>query len=66
MRSQLLINRELFSSQGIDGSFYISVLNEEPKFTVIVRIHAGISISAIAREFNTIRQTILRGKAGQQ
>ncbi|HCO1143916.1 TPA: recombinase family protein [Salmonella enterica subsp. enterica serovar Reading] len=43
-----------------------SVLNEEQKTTVIARINAGISISAIAREFNTTRQTILRIKAGQQ
>lgn len=42
-----------------------SVLNEEQKTTVIARINAGISISAIAREFNTTRQTILRVKAGQ-
>ncbi|SUP83097.1 recombinase family protein [Yersinia wautersii] len=43
-----------------------SVLNEEQQITVIARINAGISISAIAREFNTTRQTILRVKAGQQ
>lgn len=43
-----------------------SVLNEEQKTTVIALINAGISISAIAREFNTTRQTILRVKAGQQ
>ena len=43
-----------------------SVLNEEQKTTVIARVNAGISISAIAREFNTTRQTILRVKAGQQ
>lgn len=43
-----------------------SALNEEQQVTVIVRINAGISISAIAREFNTTRQTILRVKAGQQ
>lgn len=30
------------------------------------RVNAGMSISAIAREFNTTRQTILRVKAGQQ
>lgn len=40
-----------------------SVLNEEQQITVIARINAGISISAIAREFNTTRQTILRVKA---
>ena len=43
-----------------------SALNEEQQLTVIARINAGISISAIAREFNTTRQTILRVKAGQQ
>ncbi|WP_312077868.1 recombinase family protein [Leclercia sp.] len=43
-----------------------SVLNEEQKNTVIARINAGISISAIAREFNTTRQTILRVKAEHQ
>ncbi|EAR9475555.1 recombinase family protein [Escherichia coli] len=43
-----------------------SVLNEEQKNTVIARINAGISISAIAREFNTTRQTILRVKVEHQ
>ncbi|MBJ8896677.1 helix-turn-helix domain-containing protein [Citrobacter braakii] len=43
-----------------------SVLNEEQKTSVIVRINAGISISAIAREFNTTMQIILRVKGGQQ
>ena len=43
-----------------------SALNEEQQLTVIARINAGNSISAIAREFNTTRQTILRVKAGQQ
>lgn len=42
-----------------------SVLSEEQQNTVIARINAGISISAIAREFNTTRQTILRVKAGK-
>lgn len=42
-----------------------SVLSEEQQSTVIARINAGISISAIAREFNTTRQTILRVKAGK-
>lgn len=37
-------------------------LNEEQKNTVIERIRAGVSISAIAREFDTTRQTILRVK----
>ncbi|EPH0281415.1 helix-turn-helix domain-containing protein, partial [Klebsiella pneumoniae] len=30
------------------------------------RLNSGASISAVAREFNTTRQTILRVKAGQQ
>ncbi|MBP0507303.1 recombinase family protein [Escherichia coli] len=42
-----------------------STLNEEQKLSVIARIKAGASISTIAREFNTTRQTILRVKAGQ-
>lgn len=42
-----------------------SALNEEQQLTVIDRINASISISAIAREFNTTRQTILRVKAGK-
>lgn len=42
-----------------------SALNEEQQITVISRIDAGISISAIAREFNTTRQTILRVKTGK-
>lgn len=41
------------------------VLSMEQKQTVTERLNAGISISAIAREFNTTRQTILRVKAGQ-
>ncbi len=43
-----------------------SALNEEQQLTVISRIDAGITISAIAREFNTTRQTILRVKAGKR
>ncbi|HFW2960625.1 TPA: recombinase family protein, partial [Salmonella enterica subsp. enterica serovar Birkenhead] len=42
-----------------------SALNEEQQLTVIARINAGVSISAIAREFNTSRQTILRVKQGR-
>lgn len=42
------------------------VLSEEQKRVVTERLNAGISTSAIAREFNTTRQTILRVKAGQQ
>lgn len=38
-------------------------LDEQQQITAIERIQAGISISAIAREFNTSRQTILRLKA---
>lgn len=41
-------------------------LSEQEKHIVTERINAGFSISAIAREFNTTRQTILRVKAGQQ
>lgn len=40
-----------------------SALNEEQKQDVIERINLGLSISAIAREFRTTRQTILRVKA---
>ena len=40
-----------------------SALNEEQQRAVIARINAGSSISAIAREFSTTRQTILRVKA---
>lgn len=43
-----------------------SALNEEQQLTVIARINTGFSISAIAREFNTTRQTVLRVKAGKQ
>lgn len=43
-----------------------SVLTKEQQLMVIAQINAGISISAIAREFNTTRQTILRVKAVQQ
>ena len=38
-------------------------LNEEQKQTVMQLINAGTSISAIARQFNTTRQTIMRVKA---
>ena len=41
-------------------------LNEEQKQVVIERINLGLSISAIAREFSTTRQTILRVKAGSK
>ncbi|MDK2375040.1 recombinase family protein [Serratia fonticola] len=37
-------------------------LNEKQRLAVIARIDSGISISAIAREFSTTRQTILRVK----
>lgn len=40
-----------------------STLNEEQKLAVMERINLGLSISAIAREFSTTRQTILRVKA---
>ncbi|HEY2452123.1 MAG TPA: recombinase family protein [Scandinavium sp.] len=40
-----------------------SALSGEQKQAVIERINTGLSISAIAREFNTTRQTILRVKA---
>ena len=43
-----------------------SALNEEQKQVVIERINLGLSISAIAREFSTPRQTILRVKAGSK
>lgn len=42
------------------------VLNEGKKQRVLERIQSGVSISAIAREFRTTRQTILRVKARQQ
>ncbi|HID9277363.1 TPA: recombinase family protein [Enterobacter kobei] len=40
-------------------------LNDEQKLEVLARIDAGVSISAIAREFETTRQTILRIKASR-
>ncbi|HBM9481404.1 MAG: recombinase family protein [Mixta calida] len=40
-------------------------LNEEQKHAVLARIDAGDSISAIARDFCTTRQTILRIKASR-
>lgn len=40
-------------------------LNDEQKLEVLARIDAGASISAIAREFETTRQTILRIKASR-
>lgn len=43
-----------------------SALNEEQKQAVLERLNAGASISAIARKFDTSRQTVirLRDKAG--
>ena len=40
-------------------------LNDEQKLEVLARIDAGESISAIARKFETTRQTILRIKASR-
>lgn len=40
-------------------------LNADQKQAVLARIDAGASISAIARDFNTTRQTILRVKASR-
>jgi putative DNA-invertase from lambdoid prophage Rac len=37
-----------------------SALNEEQKQAVLERLNAGASISAIAREFGTSRQTVIR------
>ena len=42
------------------------LLNVEQKQKVLERIKSGASISAIAREFRTTRQTILRVRAKQQ
>jgi putative DNA-invertase from lambdoid prophage Rac len=42
------------------------VLNEEQRMNVIKRINDGSSISAVAREFSTTRQTILRVKTANQ
>lgn len=39
------------------------VLNGEDKLRVIARLDAGASVSAVAREFGTTRQTILRVRA---
>jgi len=41
-------------------------LNDEQKKVVFLRFNEGISISAIAREFSTTRQTILRVKAAME
>lgn len=41
------------------------ILSEEQKKIVTERLNAGVSVSAVAREFNTTRQTILRVKAKQ-
>lgn len=39
------------------------VLNEEQKQVVFERIKSGVSISAIAREFKTSRQTIFKSQS---
>lgn len=41
-------------------------LNEDQKKAVVLHLNEGKSISAIAREFNTSRQTILRVKAAME
>lgn len=38
-------------------------LNEDQKKAAMERLSEGSSVSAVAREFNTTRQTILRVKA---
>ena len=40
-----------------------SALNDEQKKSVLERLSTGMSVSAVAREFGTTRQTILRVKA---
>lgn len=40
-----------------------SALTEAQKRAVMESLNAGSSVSAVAREFNTTRQTILRVKA---
>ncbi|WP_187494153.1 helix-turn-helix domain-containing protein, partial [Pantoea agglomerans] len=40
-------------------------LSDEQKQAVLERIDAGASISSIARDFDTTRQTILRVKASR-
>ncbi|MCL1132541.1 recombinase family protein [Shewanella sairae] len=42
------------------------VLNKDQQLAVIERIKSGVTISAIAREFSTTRQTILRVKVAHQ
>lgn len=42
-----------------------SALNEQQQQAVMARINTGTSISAVAREFNTTRQTILRIRAAK-
>ncbi len=41
-------------------------LDDEQKKAVFLRLNEGRSISAIAREFDTTRQTILRVKAAME
>jgi len=41
-----------------------SALNEDQKRNVMECLNMGSSVSAVAREFNTTRQTTLRIKAG--
>lgn len=43
-----------------------SALNDEQKKKVLERLSMGITVSAVAREFSTTRQTILRLKAAHQ
>ncbi|MFV8800698.1 recombinase family protein [Yersinia sp. LJYL362] len=41
-----------------------SALNDEQKKSVLERLSMGMTVSSVAREFSTTRQTILRVKAG--
>lgn len=43
-----------------------SALNDEQKKSALERLSMGITVSAVAREFSTTRQTILRLKAAHQ
>lgn len=40
-----------------------SALNDEQKQLVLERLNMGMTVSAVAREFSTTRQTLLRVKA---
>ncbi|HBR1537005.1 TPA: Hin recombinase [Klebsiella pneumoniae] len=71
-RCSLIAARHAYSKNKLNVGYFPfpkrppSTFNEEQQRAVIDRLNAGTTISAVAREFNTSRQTIIRVRAGNQ